>query len=173
MPWLKSFVKEYELDYIIFGCHYYKSDEIANRYYGRMTSDDEMLANYVKDVIAGMETGLYSYLAHPDLFMRGRKVFDEQAKKASMAICEAAKRLGIPLEFNLEGFADNHHYHVEEYPHHCFWEIAAEIGNDVIIGVDAHLPYSLERSDFYEAACEYLNGLGMHVLEELEIKRFE
>lgn len=172
LPWLRQFLIEEQVDYIILGNHYYESDEIANQYYGNRCKEDLYLQRYVEGAIAAMETGLYAYMAHPDLFMRGRKVFDDQAREASRQICEAAKRLHIPLEYNLEGAAYNAACQIEEYPHHEFWEIAAEIGNEVVIGVDAHDPASLEREDYDRQARAYLKGLGLSILEEVSLSDY-
>lgn len=167
MDWLKQFLKDEKIDYILFGNHYQKTDEI-HRYYGRICKDAESLNAYVEDAIAGMETGLYSYLAHPELFMRCYPKFDEACREASIHICEAAKRLHIPLEYNLAGLAYNEQMHTEEYPHHCFWEIAAEMECDAIVGVDAHDNQDLENSGRWQRAHEYLNSLHMHVLDHIE-----
>lgn len=173
MPWLKEFLVKEEIDYIIFGNHYYDTDEIPNQYYGRRCGESEYLNYYVEGAIAGMESGLYAYLAHPDVFMRGKKIFDQEAIDASYQICEAAKRLHIPLEYNLEGVAYNKEFQIEEYPHHKFWEIAAKVGNEVIIGVDAHDPSSLEKCDYYDDARKYLRSLGLFLIEELELVDFK
>ena len=86
-----------------------------------------MADRYVDEAIAGMKTNLYSYLCHPDLFMRGRRVFDEVAKRESIRLCQAAKELHIPLEYNLAGAAYNDIMHTMQYPHIDFWKTAAEV----------------------------------------------
>lgn len=73
MGWLKTLLVNYDMDYIIFGNHYYKTDE-KRIYFGTACEDDTYLKLYVDEAIAGMKTGLYAYLAHPDLFMRGKRV---------------------------------------------------------------------------------------------------
>lgn len=69
----------------------------------------------------------------------------------------------------MEGAAYNAACQIEEYPHHEFWEIAVEIGNEVVIGVDAHDPASLEREDYDRQARAYLKGLGLSILEEVSL----
>lgn len=169
MEWLRGFIKEKKLDYIILGNHYSETDENAE-YYGRACNDDKMLKKYIDDCIAGMSTGLYSYLAHPDLFMRGRDEFDELAKSESERLCRWCKEHHIIMEYNLEGARACHEYQVSWYPDPNFWKIAAETGNDVIIGVDAHRTSSLEDSGYYDAALEFLNRLNMNVVTEIPFK---
>lgn len=169
MDWLECFVKEKKLDYIIFANHYNETDEIAE-YNGRICGNNAMLKKYVDGCIAGMSTGLYSYLAHPDLFMRGREVFDDFARSESRRLCEWCKEHHVLMEYNLEGARMCHERNVSWYPHREFWKIAAEVGNDVIIGVDAHHAYSLEDNPYYGEALKTLKELGMNVVTEIPLK---
>lgn len=172
MPWLKEFIIEEELDYIIFGNHYNTSDE-NRKYFGTLCYNKEGLLKYKEKCIKGMETGLYSYLCHPELFMRSYPKFDDYCKGISEEICLAAKHYQIPLEYNLTGLLYNHKYGVENYPHHKFWEIAKDTKNECIIGVDAHDPRQLEDHDMWENAQQYLKQLGIVVLDKLEMKNFK
>ena len=96
--------------------------------------DEQTLKRYVDSALEGMATGLYAYLAHPDLFMRGYPSFDRYCEKASIQLCRAAKQMGFALEYNLCGALENKRTGEEHYPHHLFWQIAAAEGCDVIIG---------------------------------------
>ncbi len=166
MSWLKNFVKEKELDYIILGNHFEGSDE-NGLYYGSACTDDLILRLYVDDCIAGMSTGLYSYLAHPDLFLRGRQCFDDTARKESARLLQWCKDNDVLIEYNLEGMRMCAERKTQGYPRPAFWELAAEIGNTAIIGVDAHRPASLEDGTYYEKAEEYLQELGIRVTDRL------
>lgn len=167
MNWLKQFIIDKQLDYIILGNHFYLSDE-NGPYYGRDCVKDEVLIQYGKDSITALETGLYAYLAHPDLFMRGRPYFDKLAEQVSIEICEACKRLEIPLEYNLAGVEANKLSHKTQYPHPKFWEIAAKVGNKAIIGFDAHSNKQLERTYLYLQGKEYLEKLGIEVVDSIK-----
>ena len=169
MDWMKKFIKEKKLDYIILGNHYDTTDELQI-YYGRVCNSDRALTKYVDDCIAGMSAGLYSYLAHPDLFMRGREIFDEFAAGESRRLCKWCKENNAVLEYNLEGARMCDERKVLWYPHPEFWKIAAEIGNDVIIGVDAHHTESLSNNAYYEKALEHIESLGLHLITELPRK---
>lgn len=171
IPWLRSFIKEKKLDYIIFGNHYYKSDE-DRIYFGTACESEEMMIRYVDEAIAGMKTGLYSYLCHPDLFMRGHRVFDDIARRESYRLCETAKALDIPLEYNLAGAQYNENMHTMQYPHTKFWKIAAEVGNKAIIGVDAHEPSALENDHFRNQALALFDESGMEVCDSIRFFDF-
>lgn len=166
MKWLDNFKREKGLDYMIFGNHYYKTDE-KRIYFGTECEYDHILKAYIDEAIQGMETGLYAYLAHPDLFMHGRRNFDQLAIEESFRLCEAAKRLQMPLEYNLNGALYNDVMKVTHYPHPKFWEIAAQVGNDVIIGVDAHEPKMMIIDKYRDEAIAYLTSLHMNVIDSL------
>ena len=165
MGWLREFLRQEQVDYIIFGNHYYLSDE-KRVYFGTACVDERFLELYCEQCIEGMESGLYSYLCHPELFMRGYPRFDERCEAIAYRICEAAKRLNIPLEYNLAGAAYNEINHVHEYPHPRFWEIAREVGSTAIIGSDAHHYEDLRNPYYWDKAQHYLD-------EVLQIKRIE
>ena len=101
MEWLKSFAKEYRLDYLIFGNHYYESDEY-HMYNGACTRNDEMLDKYVESTIEGLDTGVYCYLAHPDLFMRARR-WDKKCEEAAHRLSAYCKEHDVLMEYNLAG----------------------------------------------------------------------
>lgn len=87
--WLKEIIKEYRLDYILFGNHHYHTDE-KFPYFGHHTTNRDMLDLYEESTIEGMESGLFAYLAHPDLFMRSYPEFDKHCISVSRHICRAA-----------------------------------------------------------------------------------
>ncbi|MCI9292628.1 MAG: histidinol-phosphatase [Erysipelotrichaceae bacterium] len=165
MDWLKQFVHDEHMDYIIFGNHYYRTDE-DGIYFGTACSNEAYLDIYAKECIKGMESGLYSYLCHPELFMRAYPRFDRHCERITKEICMCAKHWNIPLEYNLAGLQYNVINGIEEYPHHRFWEIAKDCGCSAIIGVDAHHYEALSDIRYWNQAVSYLD-------EELHIKRIE
>jgi len=172
MDWLREFVKQEQLDYIIFGNHYYQTDE-KRVYFGTACARSEYLEIYGEECINGMKTGLYSYLCHPELFMRAYPHFDEHCEQISYRICETAKQMDIPLEYNLAGLMYNMTNGIEQYPHHRFWEIAKQVGNRAIIGVDAHRNTDLESDVYWNQALHYLRDVcKIEVVDHLEMKGF-
>lgn len=169
MPWLKDFIQEKKLDYVILGNHYFETDEL-HIYYGSQCYKDSMLEDYVRTCIEGMKTGIYSYLAHPDLFCRARN-WDLACEKAAHRICNAAKENDFILEYNLAGLKMSQIMNCDLYPHPQFWKIAAEYGCKVIIGVDAHEPSALEDVSLYEGAKATLSQLGLEIVESIAFLR--
>lgn len=164
--WLKGIIKEYKLDYVIFGNHHFHTDE-KFPYFGRHTDSVDMLELYEESAIEGMESGLFAYLAHPDLFMRSYPQFDRHCKLVSRHICRTAARLNLPLEYNIGYESYNEANGVITVPHPDFWEIAAHEECTAIIGVDAHNNLDLETSRYYDRASETLKQLGIKVIDKI------
>lgn len=164
MDWLLDFAVEQELDYLILGNHFKGSDEYGG-YYGYISLAG--LKDYVDDAIAGMKTGMYSYLAHPDLPMRSPYLsWNEEVAAEFQRLIEAAKELDIPLEYNGLGLQETLRTGHYGYPHPEFWKLAAANGNKAIIGMDAHHPDDLDH-EIYDLARRRLEKLGMEIVEEL------
>ena len=93
-PLLKE-LKKYPRDYIIQGQHH-APNEIDGFYAGFETTDEAKLKEYVDYTVEGMKTGLFSYLAHPDLmyYVGPDMVYQHHMKR----IVKASIDLDIPLE---------------------------------------------------------------------------
>ena len=167
--WLKEFAKENKLDYLIFGNHYHETDELRI-YYGSQTIHDRMLDNYVNSTIEGLKTGLYSYIAHPDLFMRARN-WDKKCEEATHKICKFCEENEIIMEYNLAGLR----YSIVEgkmlYPHDEFWKIASTYKIKAIIGVDAHSPSNLRDTSLFELAYKKLTDWNIEIVEDIPYLR--
>ena len=165
--WLRDFKARY-LDYILLGNHYDLTDE-GGFYFGYCTRPDEV-ARYGKRTLAGLAARLYDCLAHPDLFLHTYPAFDAQCRAVSVDLCQAARDLNIPLEYNLLGLARQKSEQGRGwlgYTRPEFWQIAAENGCTAIIGYDAHDPDFLCRRDLYDRASDELHRLGVKVLDAL------
>lgn len=122
----------YGAEYLILGQHYYEPENINGAKHSNEISDDaERLKKYVKSVIKAIKTGVFSYVAHPDMFqfVGDVSVFKSEMRK----ICIASKECNIPLEMNFLGIRDN-----RCYPNLNFWEMAGEEQSPMTFGFDAH-----------------------------------
>ena len=147
---------------MILGQHFL-GNEIGEPYSGRPTLDGKTLARYVSQTSEALDTGLFTCFAHPDLirYVGSRKVYEREMRK----LCRAARETNTPLELNLLGIREDRHY-----PNPRFWRIAAEEGNAVILGSDAHSPEQLgDRAE--TAALDMAERLGLRLLETLAIRR--
>ena len=171
-PWLHEIKAEKGMDYFILGNHYDTSDENNSGVYFGRCRDSRTAYRYMETTIAGMESGLFAYLAHPDLFLHRYPYFDTDAKRVCRELCAAAKRLNLPLEYNLLGHKRSPGSRAQGFVGYTspeFWEIAAEEGGlRAIIGVDAHAPADLDCLDTYVEVRKRLQGMGVEVLDVLE-----
>ena len=159
MNWLADMRAENHLDYLILGNHFDHDDEYG-MYFGN-TRTAAQLRRYVDSAVKGLETGLFSYLAHPDLFMRDYgKPFDENGRAAAKELCQACKALDIPMEYNLHDRFLSPVTHRKSYPDAHFFEIVRQEGVRVLIGVDAHEPEEIRNPAQWELASRELGPFG-------------
>lgn len=164
LPKLLPLLKDYPLDYLILGQHCL-GNEINEHYSGRATPLKEHLERYCNQTIEAMQSGLFTYFAHPDLL---NYVGDDNAfyRMQIRRLCAEAKQCGIPLEINLLGMLEGKHY-----PNHKFWEIAAEENCDVILGRDAHEPKQLLEECYEHRALEMVRVYGLHLLDTVPLRK--
>jgi len=143
-------IRKYPLDYIIQGQHYVK-DEVEGSYVGIPSDSEEKLKEYVDFTIEGMKTGLFTYLAHPDLFNFAGP--DDVYQKHMAKIIEASIDLNIPIEVNFLGYIDNRHY-----PSKRFFELTKEYKPHIVLGCDAHAPEQVKQVDHIEGLREFLDS---------------
>lgn len=162
-PELISRLRDTPVEYLILGQHYI-GNEIGDWYSGWETADETQIRRYCHQVADAMHTGLFTYLAHPDLihYTGDSRIY----RKHTRTVCRAAKDCGLPLEVNLLGIREGRHY-----PNHIFWEVAAEEGCTVILGCDAHDPEGLNDPQREAMALEIVNRFGLTLLEDTPLRR--
>lgn len=152
----KAFLMQFKPDYFIMGQHFV-GNEVDGHYYIN-TGGDTLLTSYVTQVLAGLATGDFLYLAHPDVpgcaYFSGERIESEYRR-----LCKGAKRMGIPLEINLLGLRGNRHY-----PTETFFKIAGEEGNDIILGMDAHSPQEVLENGAEKRALEMVEKFNLKLL---------
>ena len=138
-PELIEKLREYPMDYLILGQHF-AVNEVEGFYVGEAFDSEEKLVSYVDTTIEGMETGLFTYLAHPDLprFQGSDETFCKHMRR----IVEKALELDMPLEINMYGFSDG-----RNYPCDRFFKMATEMGAKFVLGCDAHQPHMIRQAE--------------------------
>ena len=117
----------------------------------------------MENVLGGLETGCFSYIAHPDLinYTGSKKIY----RKHMRQLAEAAKATGTPLEINLLGLTIGRHY-----PNPLFWEIVAETGNAVVMGCDAHAAEAVGNPDLIRAGEAFAARFGLKIQDEVALR---
>lgn len=156
---LLKLAEQYPIEYLILGQHFKENESSNCHYNGSVTYEENILSRYCDQVIDALDLGCFTYLAHPDLINYRGSV--EIYKKHIRRLCVQAKSLSIPLEINLLGLGERRHY-----PNKAFWEVAAETGNDVILGYDSHRAIDAFRPDEEKTAMEELvKPLGLKLID--------
>lgn len=145
--WYRDELKgRYGAQYLVLGSHWVTSG--SEHIYCPTIDSIDLLNKYIDQTIDGMKSGLFAFVAHPDLFMRGHKEWDKQAKSCLKAILDAAIDLHVPLEINGLGMSravnQTSHGIRYQYPYAEFWEMVAPYAKtnkvQVICNADAHNP---------------------------------
>lgn len=159
---LIDLISAYPIDYLILGQHFLYNEQGAP-YSGGSTEDENILRQYVDQTAEALRTGCYTYFAHPDLIAYNGS--EEIYRRHILRLCENAKSLDIPLEINLLGVWDKRHY-----PSERFFRIAAEVGNKVVLGVDAHQPERIIEPDVLNRAQDFAARCGVVLTEDIAIR---
>lgn len=163
LPELLPVLRDQPLDYLILGQHFV-GNEYDSPYSGLTTYEEALLRQYVNQTIDAMQTGLFTYFAHPDLlnFQGNHRIFQREMRR----LCREAKACGVPLEYNLLGLAGG-----RNYPNPYLWEVIAEEGCAVILGRDAHDPGVLLDRNTEDRALSHLASLGITPVETVILRK--
>jgi histidinol-phosphatase (PHP family) len=134
---------ELGFDYLIGAAHLFPHDGEYLWVYGGATTG-KRLRSYAEYFIRSMESGLFAFMAHPDLFGCTYLSWDANTEACSREILDAAVDIGMPLEINGYGLQKPKVETPEGirpmYPWNRFWELAAEYDIEVVVNSDAHKP---------------------------------
>ena len=171
-----------KLDYMILGIHFFNGE-------GRVldTYKDINYKNvdcYYECAKRAIETGLFDYLAHPDLYLfdyksiNGKNEFDDKAKGICLKLIDLCVKHDIYFEINTNGLKyskDKNNRELWLYPNIEFFNVVKEYMDKnpnklkLIIGADAHKPKAL-GNDNVKAVLEMVKDLKLDVLNKMEIK---
>jgi len=149
--------------YIIMGQHFTHNEYDIRAYSGGLTGDEHVLADYVESVLKGLETGRFTYVAHPDIV--NYQGPDAIYEKHMLEICRYAKAHEIPLEINLLGLNTG-----RNYPNPLFWELVRETGNTVVLGCDAHQVDQVANPAHIAAGLEFARLAGVEVTDGVKLR---
>lgn len=155
--------KNYPLDYLILGEHLIGNESISAINAFAPTTDENVLKAFVDHCINAVNTDRITYVCHPDNvnFVGDSDVYANEMSRLILA----CKDKRIPLEFNMYGMRDGRHY-----PKSLFWETAAKLGASAVLGQDCHkISHVCVRDEILRAE-EYLSGLGIELLDRLDLK---
>ena len=156
-----EFISQYECDYLILGQHFLGNEE-KDVYSGAPTLRERDICRYVDQVCEGIDTGKFTYIAHPDLInFRGE---ENIYRRETERLCGYAALKNIPLEINFLGIMDGRHY-----PNPLFWDIAKECGCKAIFGCDAHSPKDVPDRETLIYAERFAEEKKLEVIDKAEL----
>ncbi len=157
-----DFIKPYSPDFLILGQHFI-NNEYDGIYSYAPTYDEDVLKKYVEQSIEALNTGKFTYMAHPDLinFLGDKEIYLYEMKK----LCIRAKELDIPLELNMLGLMEG-----RTYPKEIFFNLAAETKNKVILGADAHKPENVYNENVISQAKKFIERTGVDLIESVKLR---
>lgn len=140
LPSYKEYYKDLAdmtgVDILIIGQHFYENSDGSYSF-----SNDDKSIEYVglcDAMIQGIETGLFSVVAHPDRAFRRRKTFENNEIAASRTLIKSAFENGIYLEKNYSSTKRKRQYWEE------FWNLIPD-SQLVLQGIDAHSVKEIEE----------------------------
>lgn len=156
-----AMLQDQGIEYMLLGQHMLYN-EVEGIGTGGPTSDPVLLRQYCDQTVDAIYTGLFTYFAHPDImnFVGKPAIYRQEMGR----LCQAARECNVPLEINLLGL------HLgRQYPNPIFWEIAAEEGCKVVLGVDAHRPEALLDAKIEQKGRELAGKFGLEIMETVEL----
>ena len=150
------------VEYMILGQHW-MGNEFDAPYSGSAKEEND-LKRYCDQVITAMETGKFTYFAHPDIvgFAGDRKIYEREMRR----LCRASIDTDTPLEINFLGIAAG-----RRYPNEAFWQLAAEEGCQVVFGIDAHTPEAVLDMQSERKALEIATKFNLTTLNTVTLKQ--
>ncbi len=156
-------IRRYPCDYIILGQHFY-NNEYDGDYAGDSVKDIRAVKGYVRILCEAMRTGLYTYVAHPDL--NNYEGDTDEYVDAMRPICEVSLETDTPLEINLLGIRGR-----RSYPKDRFWRMVGEYNCKVVFGSDAHSPDEIRCRDDFKTAMEMVDRYGLNYTDDIKLKK--
>lgn len=146
LPQYQNYYEELKekTDYLICSIHdlSFAIDREYSVFWNTLTKED--LGVYTDLYCKALQSGLFLFGAHPDVFAYNYHRWDEEAKACSKAIIECAAGEGVALEINSNGMRKRKVKTVEgeryAYPVLPFWQLAGEYPVKVVTNSDAHKP---------------------------------
>ena len=155
--------KGYGAEYLILGIHFIAPEITGDRHTFHETKNERRLKKYADTAIAAMETGAFTYVAHPDIlnFRGSPNSYREEMRR----ICVASRELNIPLEINFLGIRGERYY-----PRGEFWQIAGEEKAPVTFGFDAHSVHSAYDGESLLVAEEMVKEYDLNYIGKPELR---
>lgn len=169
----EQLVKDPYADYLIFGNHFYGDIFKMHHPFPLVMSNTKNLNNlleYKNNQIAAMESGIFSWIAHPDIFLNSYQKWDKYAIDLSTSIIQCAIKNNLILGFNVNfpsPFSRKNKWH---YPVKQFWQLVSKTKIKVLIESDSHDMHTIKQNWLnaaYKLAISY--GLKNNIVQTIKL----
>lgn len=178
LPFYKKILAEKQVDYLIFGNHFYVDPKNKDRTNAISFLDDidckEKLDLYYQTMEKAVETGLFKYIAHPDVFMKSYQKWDEYTISLSHKIAALLEKYNLYAELNGQGYRSRKRMiyqgkEIPTYPFAEFFKILSQYNIRFVIGCDAHSPngFNDESVKFMQDMARKLKLNVVYTLDDL------
>ncbi len=153
MPYYEKLIKEKKVDYLIFGNHgtmdekkKSRCDEIS---FTDSFDDDEYLEKYYDCLKKAVESKLFKYIAHPDVFLKGYRKWNDKTIELTHRIAKLLQDNQLYAELSGSGYRSRKKMEYDgqilpTYPFKEFFKILSQYNIEFVLGCDAHAPYQLD-----------------------------
>lgn len=155
-------------DYLAGAIHYIepKAGEIQSVF--KKIAGLHGLLSYTDLCVEAIESGLFDFIAHPDIFNLFYRRWNSNTERCAEKICTAAAAKNIPLEINTSGWRKPKILTTRGmrpmYPVPEFWEIAASCGAKAIINSDAHRPADI--GSLFDRGADFASEMKVHLADK-------
>lgn len=158
-----NFKEKYGYEIFILGQHTCGGNREHDSFFSK---GPEVLYMYADEIEKGLETGMFHFLAHPDLILQNYNngPWDKHAEEALGHIFKTCERLNIPVEINANGLRGR-----RAYPNKTAFELSKNYDLKYIINSDAHKPETLVDTAITDTY-KFAQDLGIEVIEKLSYK---
>lgn len=169
LPFYKKLLDSKSIDYLIFGNHFYLEGDLNDKSNQISFMDDfddpSYLTLYYDLLEKAVETKMFKYIAHPDVFLKGYKKWDEHTIALTYKIAELFQKHNLYAELSGQGYRSKRRMEyngviIPTYPFKEFYEILSKYNIKFVLGVDAHSP-----NQYDDDAVKYFCGMA----EELKL----
>ena len=153
----ESLLRDRGFDYLICGQHMSFDENFESHWY--FSEDPELqrkgLLKYRDDILEGIKSGLFLYIAHPDLFFHMCDEVTPIYEQITKEIIDAAIEFNVPLEINVHGILNKKNRNSSKYfgyPCDYFWQQAAKTNVQIVYGGDFHGPWEMTSEELQQEA---------------------
>ncbi len=170
----KSLLYEKGFDYLICGQHngFDENKNYIHLVKNHFRDEIEDLEEYVKEVNNAIRSGLFLYIAHPDLLFISAKEVTPELERLSDELIECAIKNNAVFEINIHGLyrqEKNAPYGNIGYPASYFWKKVAKTNIRVVYGGDYHFLWEVGDKHLEEKLNKFIKECNIKLSDIKEI----